>query len=73
MSSGIYGAQNYHRNAFMTLEEFVDSIARYVPLIFEPGEGIAYDGKGQQLVGRIAEIVTVMEWRDIADEYLPSL
>lgn len=70
MSSGLFSIENYETDRSLTLEESVNLIAQNVPMVYEPGTMMAYDGSGMQTVGRIAEIVCGTDWKTIAKERL---
>lgn len=66
MTSGLISEEQEELNPLFTLAQSVDSIAFNVPLSFEPGTAIAYDGAGMQAVGRVCEIATGLGWRQLA-------
>lgn len=73
MSSGSVAAnQNWETDSTLALAQSVDSIAIRTPMIFSPGGGLGYDGKGMQVVGRVAEIGDSLgrSWRTIAEQEL---
>jgi len=53
-----------------TLKQTVNEIAQNVPQTYTPGTGLAYDGKGMQTAGYVAEFLTDIAWRDLAEMYL---
>tara|TARA_B100000315_G_C14518283_1_gene560256 strand:+ start:85 stop:1434 length:1350 start_codon:yes stop_codon:yes gene_type:complete len=73
MTSGLFNVEYYNTfslDTSLTLEESVDSIAVHIPLAYQPGNWIAYNNNGMQTVGRIAEIVTGLDWQTIAEEQI---
>jgi CubicO group peptidase (beta-lactamase class C family) len=83
MTTGLLNEGNsgreYHRNSNLTLDQSVDSIAIKLPLEFEPGTHMAYDGSMMHVCGKIAEVVDEKmgnnrDWRTIAkDEFFDPL
>ncbi|TDE17278.1 serine hydrolase domain-containing protein [Dyadobacter psychrotolerans] len=56
----------YQRN--ITLAEAVDSIARYVPLVYAPGSAFSYGSSGIHIAGRVAELVSGKSWQVLFNE-----
>jgi CubicO group peptidase (beta-lactamase class C family) len=48
----------------------VDLIASNTPVVFPPGTMLDYEGDAMQVVGRIAEVTTGRDWRELAREFL---
>ena len=61
-TSGLPGVVAYLNDRTLTLAQSVDSIARYTPLIYPPGEGFGYGGVSFQVAGRVAEVATGLPW-----------
>ncbi len=77
MSSGVlnegHAGQEYHRNPNLTLDQSVDSIAKNLPLVFQPGTMMAYDGSMMHVVGKVVEVIDSIngnnrDWNTIAKE-----
>ncbi|MCC6231657.1 MAG: beta-lactamase family protein, partial [Verrucomicrobiales bacterium] len=61
---------DYELDRTLTLAQSVDLIASNTPVVFPPGTMLDYEGDGMQVVGRIAEITTGRDWRELAREVL---
>jgi CubicO group peptidase (beta-lactamase class C family) len=70
-STGIPGSDDILGNKTITLAESVDMIAR-VELLSEPGTQFYYGGLSMQVAGRIAEVASRKEWRELFEEKVAS-
>ncbi len=66
MTSGLFGGLLYEINPLLTLEQSVDRIAQFTPIVFPPGTQMAYDGAGMQVAGLAAQNATGVGWRLLA-------
>lgn len=66
MRHGIEAWRPFQRVAGMSLERSVERIGARGSLAFEPGTRLAYDGKGMQCMGRVAELRTGESWPALA-------
>lgn len=68
---GLLDASHPHTCQALTFEQSVNAILINTPIIFSPlNTAIAYDDKQMQLADRVAEVVTVKDWRSIVRELL---
>ncbi len=69
MTNGLFDqSQNFEINGALTLEQSVNRIALFTPVIFEGGAQMAYHGKGMQVAGLIAQNETGVDWFTLAQQ-----
>ncbi|ANI88063.1 hypothetical protein A9P82_01280 [Arachidicoccus ginsenosidimutans] len=61
-------SSKYEYRKDLSLEQVVDSIAVYEPLINAPGAAFNYGSTSMQIGGRIAEIVSGKSWQELFNE-----
>ena len=69
-TSGLLGdsEQGFEYDNTITLQEAVDRIAQYVPLISLPGSRFYYGSVSMHIAGRVCEIVSGKNWETLAKE-----
>lgn len=65
-ATDISGKYEYRKD--LTLEQVIDSIAVYEPLVNPPGAAFNYESAGMQIGGRIAEIVSGLSWQELFNQ-----
>jgi CubicO group peptidase (beta-lactamase class C family) len=71
MKSGLYETVvDFETSPWITLEQAASLIAANSPIVFPPGSMLAYEGDGMEVVGRIAELASGLDWRTLAEAEL---
>lgn len=62
----------YLNKRSMGLAEAVDSIIRFDPMIYTPGDSFKYTGVAMQVAARCAEVAAGRPWIDLFNDYLKA-